>query len=226
MFINKSMTEGVITVAPESSVLEAKKLMEKNNVRHLPVVEDGNLLVGIITDRDVRSACPSVAMHDFDSRMEREKMERVKVKDVMTRDPVTISPIDTIQDALLLFEKYKFGAFPVVDQNRVLKGILSVRDLVRAFINVLGIGEGGTLLGILVEQKVGQMKKIVDIITSENISMGSIVVVRHWSENKRAVFPYLLTSNVVNVKKKFVEAGYTLLDPMDWYMDKLRSDDD
>jgi acetoin utilization protein AcuB len=91
----------------------------------------------------------------------------------------------------------------------------------RAFINVLGIGTPGTLLCILVEEKLGQLKKIVDIITEEKVSFGSVLVARYWEEGKRAVFPYLLTNNVVNVKKKLKAAGYTLLEPMEWYMDQL-----
>jgi acetoin utilization protein AcuB len=80
-------------------------------------------------------------------------------------------------------------------------------------------------LGVLAENKIGQMKKIVDIISGENISLGSILVARYWDENKRAVFPYLLTSNVAKVKKKLVEAGYRILDPMEWHIDTLRPDD-
>ena len=139
----------------------------------------------------------------------------------MTRDPMAISPADTIQDALLLFQEKRVGAFPVVDENRKLKGIISVRDLLRAFTNVLGIGEPGTLLCILVTEELGQMKKIVDAITEENISFGSILVARYWEADKRAVFPYLLTQNVSRVKKKLKDMGYHLLDPMDWYMDQL-----
>ena len=139
----------------------------------------------------------------------------------MTKDPLAISPADTIQDALLLIQEKRVGAFPVVDENRKLKGIISVRDLLRAFTNVLGIGEPGTLLCILVTEEVGQMKKIVDAITEENISFGSILVARYWEEDKRAVFPYLLTLNVSRVKKKLKDMGYHLLDPMDWYLDQL-----
>ena len=96
-----------------------------------------------------------------------------------------------------------------------------VRDLLRAFINVLGIGEPGTLLCILVEEKIGQLKKIVDAITAESISFGSVLVARYWDENKRAVFTYLLTQNVVHLKKKLKNLGFTLLDPMEWYLDQL-----
>jgi acetoin utilization protein AcuB len=129
--------------------------------------------------------------------------------------------MDTLQDALLLIQKTLVGALPVVDEKDKLLGIISVRDLLRAFINVLGIGTPGTLLCILVEEKLGQLKKIVDIITEEKVSFGSVLVARYWEEGKRAVFPYLLTNNVVNVKKKLKAAGYTLLEPMEWYMDQL-----
>ena len=60
MFIDKSMTSKVITISKDAGLDEAKKRMEDNNIRHLPVVEEDNTLIGIITDRDIRSALPSV----------------------------------------------------------------------------------------------------------------------------------------------------------------------
>jgi acetoin utilization protein AcuB len=139
----------------------------------------------------------------------------------MTTDVITISPTYTIQDALLMIQDSKVGALPVVDEDGILKGIISVRDLLRAFINVLGIGEPGTLLCILVEEKVGQLKKIVDAITEENISFGSVLVARYWEKDKRAVFTYLLTQNIAHVKEKLKKLGFTLLEPMEWYLDQL-----
>ena len=61
----------------------------------------------------------------------------------------------------------------------------------------------------------------MDAITEENISFGSVLVARYWDENKRAVFTYLLTQNVAHVKKKLANMGFTLLDPMEWYLDQL-----
>ncbi len=195
--------------------------MEENRIRHLPVVEKDNRLIGIVTDRDIRRALPSSLLHASESGKEINTLSGFKVKDIMTKDPVTISPTYTIQDALLLIQKKRFGAFPVVDEKRILKGILSIRDLMDAFINVLGIGEPGTLLCILVEEKIGQMKKIVDAITEENISIGSILVARYWEKDKRAVFPYLLTQNVGRIKQKLQKMGFALIDPMEWYLHNL-----
>jgi acetoin utilization protein AcuB len=221
MFIRQSMTVKVIVTHPEADIIEAKEKMDNHHIRHLPVIGDNNILVGIVTDRDIRSALPSTLMQHLNGREEQGKFSQYTVKDIMTHNPITISPDQTIQDALLLLQRNAIGALPVVDDTGMLKGIISVRDILRAFINVMGIGEPGILLCIVVDQKPGQIKKIVDIITEENILLGSILVAKYWEKNKRAVFPYLLTQNVSAVKSKLKAIGFTLLDPMKWYLDQL-----
>ena len=225
MFVDKSMTRRVITIQKEATIFEAKDKMKQYRIRHLPVVEADNRLIGIVTDRDIRSALPWSLFRDPDNPAEREQIAGMKVKDVMTMNPITISPTFTIQDALMLIQEKNVGALPVVDEKHRLKGIISVRDLLQSFINMLGIGQPGTLIGILVEEKIGQLKKIVDVVTGLNISFGSILVCRHWEEDKRAVFAYLHTNNLIPVKKKIREIGFELLDPMQWYMDQTPKSD-
>jgi acetoin utilization protein AcuB len=195
--------------------------MSQNRIRHLPVIDADGRLIGIVTDRDIRSALPFSMIKDTARTAETEKVKDLRVMDIMTTEPKTIGPHHTIQDALVLIQELRVGALPVVDKEGKLKGILSVRDLLRAFINVLGFGQPGTLLCILVEEKVGQMKKIVDAITEEGISFGSVLVARYFEKDKRAVFPYLLTQNVARIKRKLKDMGYTLVDPMEWYLDEL-----
>ncbi len=219
MFINKTMTANVIKIAQDNTLAQAReKMIQHGKIRHLPVVDNTNTLIGIITDRDVRSALPSnraVCAPDIIAAS-----EKLKVKDIMTKNPVVITLEGTIQDALLLVQKYKVGALPVVNSKKQLVGIISVRDLLRAFTNVLGIKEPGTLLCIIVEDKFGIMKKIVDALYEEKISTASILVARYWDKNKRAVFPYLLTQNVKNIKKRFQDLGFELLDPMEWSLEE------
>ncbi|KPJ78525.1 MAG: hypothetical protein AMJ54_03355 [Deltaproteobacteria bacterium SG8_13] len=221
MFVSQSMTRKVVTIDKEAGIFEAQEKLAEHRIRHLPVVDADNRLIGIVTDRDIRSAIPYGLFKDPDNQPEREKLASLKIRDIMTTNPKTISAGYTIQDALLLIEEMRVGALPVVDEQGKLKGIISVRDLLRAFINVLGIGQPGTLLGILVEEKIGQMKKIVDAITEEDVSFGSVLVARYWEKDKRAVFPYLLTQNVAPIKRKLKNMGYTLIDPMKWYLDQL-----
>lgn len=221
MFIDKSMTREVIAINPETTIAEAAGLLARHRIRHLPVTASDGKLVGIVTDRDIRSAMPSSVATGEEAEKERERVAQRQVKDIMTTKVVTVSPMNTLEDALLLMQQTKVGGFPVVDAHGLLLGIISIRDLMRAFINVLGIEEPGTLLCIVVEDKIGQVKKIVDAITEERISFGSILVARYWEEGKRAVFPYLLTSNVARVKAKLEGLGFALLNPMQWNLDQL-----
>lgn len=219
------MTRKVVTIDKDTSVFEAQKRMAEHRIRHLPVVGENALLIGMVTDRDIRSALPYTLFKQPESAEEKEKAAALKIEDIMSTDLITLKPLDTLQDALLLVQRSLVGALPVVDEEGRLKGILSVRDLLRAFINVLGIREPGTLLGVLAEEKVGQLKKIVDAITELNISFGSVLVAKYWEEGKRAVFPYLFTNNVAPIKKKLKELGFTLIEPMEWYLDQLPKHD-
>jgi acetoin utilization protein AcuB len=225
MLVGKSMTAKVITIDENESLFTAWELMREHDIRHLPVVDEENRPIGMVTDRDLRSAMPyRIYRNPATARAESERIAKLKVIDIMTQDPVTILLTWTIQDALLLIQEKRFGAFPVVDDQGKLVGMISVRDLLRAFVNVLGIGEPGTLMGILVEERVGQLKRIVDVITEENISLGSVLVARYGEKDKRAVFPYLLTNNVVRVKKRLEEIGFKLIAPMEWYIDQINRD--
>jgi acetoin utilization protein AcuB len=162
-----------------------------------------------------------MVLSDSEKEDQGRRLAFMKVKDIMTANPVTVSPAHTLPDAILMMQKEKVGAFPVVDDEGRLKGIISIRDLMRAFVNVLGLEEPGALIGIVVENKVGQMKRVVDAITEQGVSFGSILVARTWEEGKRAVFPYLLTSNSSKVRNRLRELGFTLIDPMEWSLDQL-----
>ena len=221
MFVGNRMSKDLITAGPEMTIFEAKNLMTEKKIRHLPIVDGSGKLLGIVSDRDMRDAMPSTLLKKPDYDLTLSKIGSHQVGDIMTRNPITIYAYYTIQDTLLVMQKKKVGALPVVDEEGYLTGILSTRDLLAAFVNIMNIDEPGSLLCILIKEKRGQMKKIVDIITEENISLGSVLVARVWDNDKRAIFPYLLTNNVIGVKKKLLGAGFELIDPMEWYLDQL-----
>lgn len=221
MFVGDRMSKDLITAGPEMTIFEAKNLMTEKEIRHLPVIDAAGKLIGIVTDRDLRDAMPSTLLKKPDYDITLGKIGNHVIGDIMTRNPMTIYAYYTLQDTLLVMQKKKVGALPVIDEEGYLKGILSTRDLLSAFVNIMNIDEPGSLLCILIKEKRGQMKKIVDIITEENISLGSVLVARVWDDDKRAIFPYLLTNNVINVKKKLLSAGFELIDPMEWYLDQL-----
>ena len=99
MFVAKRMTSSPQTIEPSATIADASELMRKNKIRRLPVVEKGKL-VGIVTDRDLRSVSPSPAttLSIFELNYLLAKMQ---VKDIMHKDVVTIHLDATIEEAAL-----------------------------------------------------------------------------------------------------------------------------
>lgn len=107
MFVRDQMSKDLITVSPKLTLFEAKEQMRKNNIRHLPVVDENGKLLGIVSDRDMRDAMPSTLLRKPDYKITLSKITNKPVKDIMTKDPVTLYIYYTLQDTLLVMKKKK-----------------------------------------------------------------------------------------------------------------------
>jgi acetoin utilization protein AcuB len=133
MKIVELMTKNPLVMTPGETVGQADELMTENRIRQLPVVE-GSALLGIITDRDVRSFLANSSLADPE---ERAKALKTKVREVMTADPLTLTPDDDLRDAVELLVEDKIGGIPVVDEAEGLVGIVTYVDVLRCFLNRL-----------------------------------------------------------------------------------------
>jgi acetoin utilization protein AcuB len=129
MNVSKFMTQKLITATPEMSVEQAFLIMRTHRVRHIPVVE-GEALVGIISDRDLRR--PRWAEHLDDWTAYYQINDSHTVADVMTRNPETVRASDPILKAVRVFREHRYGALPVLNKENELVGILSAQDLLGA----------------------------------------------------------------------------------------------
>lgn len=127
------MTKEPLTIAATETIEQADELMSENNIRQIPVVAGRNL-VGIVTDRDLRSFLHCSLLSDPEAR---ERALRTTVRDVMTTAPVFVSPNDDLEEALELLIEQKIGGIPVVDGAEGLVGIVTYIDLLRCFLNRL-----------------------------------------------------------------------------------------
>ncbi len=125
------MTKEPLTIAPGETIGQADELMSENNIRQIPVV-NGRDLVGIVTDRDIRSFLSSSLLGDPEAR---ERALRATVRDVMTTAPIFVSPNDDLEEAVELLIEEKIGGIPVVDESEGLVGIVTYIDLLRCFLN-------------------------------------------------------------------------------------------
>lgn len=121
--VKETMSRRLITIRPEASLAEARLLLDQHRIRHLPVVEAARL-VGIVSDRDIRSAA-SVS-----------SLDRLRVAEAMTRNVISVSPDAQVQEAAKLMLVHRIGGLPVVKEGE-LQGILTETDLLKAFVELL-----------------------------------------------------------------------------------------
>jgi CBS domain-containing protein len=126
------MTKTPLTVTPRDTIGQADEIMAENKIRQLPVV-NGSELLGIITDRDIRSFL-SGSLRETATR---ETALNANVGDVMTTEPITLAPDDGLEDAVELLIDEKIGGIPVVDKPEGLIGIITYVDVLRCFLTGL-----------------------------------------------------------------------------------------
>lgn len=128
--VKKWMTPNVVFIAPDTKLPEAHRLMSEKNIRRLPVVQNGQLLVGIVTRSDVRGAEPSGAT-SLSIWEVSYLLANLKIEGIMTRNPVTVSSETTIREAARIMMEKKIGGLPVVDDTGRLAGIITESDIFR-----------------------------------------------------------------------------------------------
>lgn len=130
------MTMPVITVKPQDSVAHARALLEKNRINQLPVVQNERL-VGIVTDRDIRSAARAVQIAAFAAARHpvQSDPDRTPIEQVMSANVITLKPTDTIETAARLMRQKRIGSVPIVE-NGVLRGILTRSDLLGVLVEL------------------------------------------------------------------------------------------
>jgi acetoin utilization protein AcuB len=169
MYILRHMTPDPITVSPAMLLPEARALLNENQFRHLPVVDEQEKLVGILTDRDLRSAYPSSVLTDSERRLVYERVEETSVSEIMSDECLSLGVDSTLDDALFLFDRDKLGALPVLENERVV-GIFSISDLNAAYKTLFGVGEkGAVLIGIQDDGSPTIMTRIVTLLEKEKI---------------------------------------------------------
>jgi acetoin utilization protein AcuB len=144
MQVKDYMRTQITTVTPETLVNTAYQLMtlRGSRIRHLPVVTKQNVCVGVLTDRDVRQARASDAPHMAEHELT-YMLEKLRVRDIMTQDVVTVRGTTSLAEAGQIFLQKKFGCLPVVRDDNWLEGILTVTDLLRAYVEQHDTGREG-----------------------------------------------------------------------------------
>jgi len=132
MSLDVIMSTDLKTVAPQDSLATVRTLMHENRIHHVPVVNEEDDLVGLVTLTDVLAATDSILRND-DSRLHATE---IRVQDIMVQNLATIDEHASLRQAALFLEKHRIGCLPVVT-NGALRGIITDTDFVGVAINLL-----------------------------------------------------------------------------------------
>ncbi|MBI1335940.1 MAG: CBS domain-containing protein [Phycisphaera sp.] len=203
MLIRDGMTRPVVTVAPEMLLPGVASMLRDNRIHQLPVVDGEGVLVGIVTDRDVRDAR---AVDGFDNR---------SVQSIMTPNPVSVRETDTLEDALLLLHRRRFGALPVVDTKNRVVGIFARHDCLRVLVEVLGLEQPGSRIELHIDKADDDLCKAVGVLGKLEASLVSAVVTREHTGEGRRVYLRLQTIDPTPARKAMQRSGLRVIEPGD-----------
>jgi len=189
MKIHTLMIPDPITVSVNASISEAIELMKINSIRHLPVVSAGNHLEGFLTLADLKQGLiPSM-------------VSNLSLRDLMIKDPITVDPDEEIEYAAQLIYKHKIGGLPVAKKNKLV-GIVTATDILRTFIDMMGILSTTSRIDVIIGNRSNALKKALHII---NDNGGDILNVGMTEQAGKRVYYFRLSACETAVIKEALE---------------------
>jgi acetoin utilization protein AcuB len=202
MYVARRMTREVIAVSPKDSVRDANRILQENRIHHLPVVEAGEI-VGIVSDTDCRKW---VLREEHVNESGRVSRRTGTVGEIMTRDVLTVNPWDTIEDALVILHRRRFGALPVVEGQKLV-GIITKTDILAAFIDTLRIeGIGGVRIEVILPRDADSLLRLIQRLGEMQTEIRSLVLSPF--REKFVAFLRIGTIDAATVRKRLQESGF------------------
>ena len=209
MIIEEIMTTNMITLGAEQTILDAYSLMIQHSIRHLPIVDQEKHLIGIVSDRDIRDASPSI----LNNNNHQDNVLQLPIKTIMKTDLITGHPLDFVEEIGAIFYKHKINCLPIV-KNRKLVGIITHSDLLHSLIELTGAHQPGSQIEIKVENQAGVLYKITKVFHDSKAKILSILMYPDkMNEEFKVVVLRVQTINPTLIIDDLKNAGYEVLWP-------------
>lgn len=197
MKVSQIMSTEIVTISPDKRVGQALKLMQKHNIRHLPVLK-GKRMVGWITSRDLREVLLA------------SMLEKITVGDVMLQAPIAVTPDTRVEEAARLVHDHKIGGMPVMEGERLV-GVITMLDLISAFISMLGLLRSSSRLDLLLEDRPEVLEAASSLVTQAggkiiNVALGPT------RDGKRSYYFRLSKCDLNPIIEKLKKHGHEVLD--------------
>ena len=197
MLVGQIMSQKIVTISPDKRVGQALKLMQKHQIRHVPVMEH-HRMVGWLTSRDLREVLLA------------SMLEEIKVGDVMVQAPLSVTPDTEVEEAARLIHEHKIGGMPVMEGEKLV-GVITMLDLISAFIAMLGLLKSSSRLDLLLSNR----SEALDVATRLIKEAGGKVINVALGPTKGDQRPYYFRLEKVDLEpivNTLKQQGYVVLD--------------
>lgn len=197
MKIKSLMMPAPISITTQATIQEAIELMKVNSIRHLPVVDGRQRLQGLLTLSDLKQALIPSMLGD------------ITLADMMIKNPISVSPDDDIERAAQLIYKHKISGLPVINKGHKLAGIITESDILRAFIDLMGILSSSTRIDITTNDDSAGLNKAIQVIHDQG---GDIINVGMTAQRttKRTYYFRLYPCDTSPIKQALEDCGFAV----------------
>ncbi len=208
MIVEEIMRTEISTLTENDSIADALKIMNEKKIRHLPIINEERKLMGLVTDRDIRDASPSI----FDTEKFKEEMQN-PVKVIMKTDVITGHPLDFVEEISAILYEHRIGCLPILKDDKLV-GIVTETDLLRTLVELTGAHQPGSQIEVKVENKAGMLCDIATVIRNRKANIQSVLVYQDKSdENYKILVLRVQTMNPLLLIDELEKAGHQVLWP-------------
>ena len=208
MIVEQMMNTNVVTLQPTHSIKDAINLLRENKIRHLPITNEEGLVVGVLSDRDIKDATPSNLIEN-----QHQDIYATPIEEIMTKNPIIGHPLDFVEEVATIFYDQKIGCLPIVSSGKLV-GIITETDLLYKYIELTGAHQPGSQIEVRVPNKPGILFEVSKVFHDHQSNVLSVLVYPDLQndENKILVFR-VKTMNPLGIIEDIRKEGFDVLWP-------------
>lgn len=207
MIVEQMMKTDVIALKPSNTIADALNIVKQKNIRHLPIVDDEYHVIGIVTDRDLRDASPSI----FHANEHVEDLQK-PLSTIMKTNVITGHPLDFVEEVAALFYEHRISCMPIVKENKLV-GIITESDLLYTLVQLTGAHQPGSQIEIKVPNRTGMLSEVASVFQKRNINISSVLVYPDQDEKYKVLVFRIQTMNPMAIIDDLKAQGYDVLWP-------------
>lgn len=208
MIIEEIMKSNVETLRPDDSIETAIRLMREKKIKHIPIVDDEMKVLGIISDRDVKDAAPSIL-----NEQSADFTLKNPVRQIMQQQVITGHPLDFVEEVAALFYEHRISCLPIMKADKLV-GIITETDLLYTLTQLTGANQPGSQIEVKVPHRAGILYEVAGIIRKHNANILSVLVYPDKQDEKQKVLVFRVqTMNPTRVIEEIKSEGYSVLWP-------------